>query len=61
MRMFKGSKIYIAEGWDRSKPDGASRKLLDSSNFMTLGWKPTTLLNDGLKITYEWFKKSNNI
>ncbi|MCX9014268.1 MAG: GDP-L-fucose synthase [Candidatus Methanoperedens sp.] len=45
--------------WDRTKPDGAPRKLLDSSKFLNLGWKPYTNIEDGLKVTYEWYL--NNI
>ncbi len=39
--------------WDTSKPDGAPRKLLDSSRFHALGWKPETSLQDGIKTTYQ--------
>lgn len=41
--------------WDVAKPDGAPRKLLDSSNFVDIGWRPSIDLEDGLRITYEWF------
>lgn len=41
--------------WDTTKPDGAPKKLLDSSKFASLGWKPSVSIEDGLKITYEWF------
>ncbi len=41
--------------FDSSKPDGNPRKLLDSSAITELGWKPKTELEDGLKITYDWF------
>jgi GDP-L-fucose synthase len=41
--------------FDSSKPDGNPRKLLDSSVITKLGWKPKTDLEDGLKITYDWF------
>ena len=41
--------------FDFSKPDGNPRKLLDSSVITKLGWKPKTELEDGLKITYDWF------
>lgn len=41
--------------WDTSKPDGALRKLLDSSSFLSLGWTPSITLDEGLKRTYEWF------
>ncbi|GJQ51026.1 MAG: GDP-L-fucose synthase [Candidatus Kuenenia stuttgartiensis] len=42
--------------WDTTRPDGIQRKLLDSSRFYSLEWKPFTAIKDGLKITYEWFK-----
>jgi len=41
--------------WDRSKPDGTPRKLLDVSKIKTLGWQPTISLRDGLARFYEWF------
>lgn len=44
--------------WDTSNPDGAMRKLLDSSRFMNLGWKSTVLLEDGLRRTYRWYLKN---
>lgn len=51
--------------WDPIKPDGAERKLLDSSRFMAMGWKPSMSLEHGLKVTYEWYlknlKKGGNI
>ena len=42
---------------DPSKPDGSPRKLMDSTRIHQLGWKATMGLEDGLKITYEFFKK----
>ena len=42
--------------WDRAKPDGALRKLLDSTRMRSLGWKPATVLETGIRSTYEWFK-----
>lgn len=41
--------------WDTSKPDGAPRKLLDSSRIQSLGWKPIKPFEDGLKETYDWY------
>ena len=34
--------------WDRSKPDGTPRKLLDSSAIRNLGWEPSIDLETGL-------------
>jgi GDP-L-fucose synthase len=41
--------------WDRSKPDGTPRKLLDVSKIKKLGWHPTISLRDGVARFYEWF------
>jgi GDP-L-fucose synthase len=41
--------------WDTTKPDGTSRKLLDSSRFLQLGWRPVTDIKKGIKTTYEWY------
>jgi len=44
--------------WDTSKPDGAPRKLLDSSRLLTFGWRPSVDLAGGLKSTYQWYLDS---
>lgn len=41
--------------WDRTKPDGTPRKLLDVSKLRDLGWKPSIPLRQGIAQTYEWF------
>ncbi len=41
--------------WDRTKPDGTPRKLLDVSKLTGLGWKPAIKLRDGIAQTYDWF------
>ena len=42
--------------YDRSRPDGTPRKLLDSSRLNALGWHATTTLERGLALAYEDFK-----
>jgi GDP-L-fucose synthase len=39
--------------WDKSKPDGTPRKLMDTSNLHNLGWKDHRSLFDGISHTYE--------
>jgi GDP-L-fucose synthase len=41
--------------FDRSKPDGAPRKLLDVSRLHGLGWRNRIDLRDGVSTTYRWF------
>jgi GDP-L-fucose synthase len=41
--------------FDSSKPDGASRKLMDSSRLSKLGYKATVNLTDGLNAAYSDF------
>lgn len=45
--------------WDRSKPDGTPRKLLDVEKISNLGWRYKIELEDGIKDTYEWFLDNN--
>ena len=37
--------------WDKSKPDGTPKKLLDVSRLNRLGWKATIDINEGIKQT----------
>ena len=42
--------------FDATKPDGAPRKLLDTSRLTALGWRPQIDLRQGLAQTYEWYR-----
>jgi len=44
--------------WDKTKPDGTPRKLLDVSKLRGLGWMPTILLREGIASTYDWLLKN---
>ena len=44
--------------WDKTKPDGTPRKLLDVSKLRGLGWTPTIPLRDGIAQAYDWFLKN---
>ena len=41
--------------YDRTKPDGSPRKLLDVSRLHDLGWRHTIALGKGIEDTYSWF------
>ena len=45
--------------WDKTKPDGNPRKLLDSSQITKMGWQPKFDLETGIKNTYDWFLGNN--
>ncbi|MBV9523781.1 MAG: GDP-L-fucose synthase, partial [Alphaproteobacteria bacterium] len=47
---FAGRIVY-----DRSRPDGTPRKLLDSSRIHALGWSAKISLQEGLRLYYDWF------
>lgn len=50
---YKGDLIF-----DSSMPDGNPRKLLDSTLINNLGWSAKTSLENGLKLTYDWYLKN---
>ena len=41
--------------WDRTKPDGTPRKLLDVARLKRIGWTPGIELEIGIKGVYEWY------
>ena len=53
---FKGEIVF-----DRDKPDGTPRKLLDTSRLTALGWQPTITLHDGIANTFDWYRAQSGI
>ena len=51
---FKGGLVF-----DSSKPDGASRKLIDVTRLSNMGWNYSTNLKEGLEKTYNWYLSEN--
>jgi GDP-L-fucose synthase len=43
--------------FDASKPEGATRRLLDVSRLRSLGWAPTVALREGVARTYGWYRE----
>lgn len=41
--------------WDRTKPDGTPRKLLDVSKLHNLNWKSSINLEQGIRLTIDWY------
>lgn len=44
--------------WDTSRPEGPSRRLLDSSKLRALGWAPQVELEQGLERVRDWLELS---
>jgi GDP-L-fucose synthase len=44
--------------WDKTKPNGTPRKVLNVDKIKSLGWKPKIGLHNGIKKTYNWFKEN---
>ena len=43
--------------WDKDKPDGTPKKLLNVEKFSRLGWKSKINIRDGIRDTFEIYKK----
>ena len=41
--------------WDTTREDGTPQKVLDIEKITNLGWKPTINLDQGIKLTVEWY------
>ncbi|MBK2357535.1 GDP-L-fucose synthase [Francisella hispaniensis] len=52
---FNGDIIF-----DKTKPDGTPRKLLDVSKINKLGWQASISLEQGLRDTYNWYLQNQN-
>ncbi len=44
--------------WDKSKPNGTPRKLIDVSKLHSLGWSHKVEIEDGIRRLYEWYQQS---
>ena len=53
---FKGELVF-----DTVKPDGAPRKLIDTTRLKNMGWEYNMGLEDGLGKTYKWYLKENGL
>ena len=44
--------------FDKSKPDGTPRKLIDVSKLHSLGWAHKVEIDEGVKLLFEWYRNS---
>ena len=47
--------------FDIGKPDGAPRKWLDGSRLAALGWQARIGLDDGLRMTWDWYRAQTRL
>lgn len=52
---FAGNLVF-----DSSKPDGTPRKWMDSSRLLSTGWKPSIIIEDGLRLAYANFLSNHS-
>lgn len=52
---FSGEIIF-----DKTKPDGTPKKLLDISRIKSLGWSPSVNLEEGIRREYGWYLKNKS-
>ena len=61
---FKISDLFNYKGkiiWDKSKPDGTPKKLLNIQKIQSLGWDPKISLSEGIRDTIEFYKFENKV
>ncbi len=44
--------------YDKTKPNGTFRKLMDNTKIKSLGWTPKIRLEEGIQKTYEWYQST---
>ena len=47
---FEGEIVY-----DKTKPNGTPRKMMDAAKIKALGWEPKINLEDGIRSFYDWY------
>jgi len=47
---FSGELVFNSE-----KPDGTLRKVTDIRKISNLGWKPSVMLDEGIRKMYDWY------
>ena len=43
--------------YDKTKPNGTPRKMMDATRIKTLGWEPKISLKQGITAYYDWYKR----
>ena len=60
--ILKKLNVNLKIKFDKSKPNGVSEKtVVDKFSKNLINWSPSTELEDGIKITVEWYMENNNV
>ena len=54
-KIAKSIGFFGSINWDVAREDGTPQKVLDIQKITNLGWKPTINLDQGIKLTVEWY------
>jgi GDP-L-fucose synthase len=54
-KIAKNTGFIGSINWDVTRKDGTPQKVLDIQKITNLGWKPTINLDQGIKLTVEWY------
>jgi GDP-L-fucose synthase len=54
-KIAKSTGFLGSINWDVAREDGTLQKVLDIQKITNLGWKPTINLDQGIKLTVEWY------
>jgi GDP-L-fucose synthase len=57
-KMAKSTGFTGRINWDSASKDGTPQKVLDIQKISNLGWKPTINLDQGIRLTVEWYLKN---
>jgi len=58
-KIAKNSGFSGSINWDVAREDGTPQKVLDIQKITNLGWKPTISLDQGIKLTVEWYLENS--
>ena len=58
-KIAKNSGFSGSINWDVTREDGTPQKVLDIQKITNLGWKPTISLDQGIKLTVEWYLENS--
>jgi len=57
-KIAKSTGFLGSINWDADREGGTPQKVLDIQKITNLGWKPTVNLDQGIKLTVEWYLKN---